>query len=66
MKSRTTDRFWKSYDELPVEIKEQGLQLSRTPLYLARRTIECQLKSFIKNDTKQALLLGILANLIST
>jgi hypothetical protein len=24
MKSKTTDRFWKSYDELPVEIKKQA------------------------------------------
>jgi hypothetical protein len=29
MKSRTTDRFWKSYDELPVEIKEQAREAYR-------------------------------------
>jgi len=29
MKSKTTDRFWKSYDELPVEIKKQAREAYR-------------------------------------
>jgi len=29
VKSKTTDRFWKSYDELPVEIKKQARKAYR-------------------------------------
>jgi mRNA-degrading endonuclease RelE of RelBE toxin-antitoxin system len=29
MKSKTTDRFWKRYDELPAEIKKQAREAYR-------------------------------------